>query len=91
MQFNKGPRSEGFPADAPSPKSSADAIIQRNSGTFGESPMTLGEAAIMTRKLAAEFIGTFMLVSSVCGAAPFSLPSAGLMTVAFSIGTAVLA
>jgi aquaporin Z len=52
--------------------------------------MTLGEAA-MTRKLAAEFIGTFMLVSSVCGAALFSLPSAGLMTVAFSIGTAVLA
>ena len=34
----------------------------------------------------AEFIGTFMLVSSVCGAALFSLPSAGLMTVAFSIG-----
>jgi aquaporin Z len=45
----------------------------------------------MTRKLVAEFIGTFMLVSAVCGAALFSLPSAGLMTVAFSIGTAVLA
>jgi aquaporin Z len=45
----------------------------------------------MTRKLAAEFIGTFMLVSSVCGAALFSAPSAGLMTVAFAIGTAVLA
>jgi aquaporin Z len=45
----------------------------------------------MSRKLAAEFIGTFMLVSSVCGAALFSAPSAGLMTVAFAIGTAVLA
>jgi aquaporin Z len=45
----------------------------------------------MTRKLIAEFIGTFMLVTSVCGAALFSVPSAGLMTVAFAIGTAVLA
>jgi aquaporin Z len=49
------------------------------------------EAAKMSRKLAAEFIGTFALVSSVCGAALFSLPSAGLMTVAFAIGAAVLA
>jgi aquaporin Z len=45
----------------------------------------------MTRKLVAEFIGTFMLVSSVCGAALFSAPSAGLLTVALAIGTAVLA
>ena len=45
----------------------------------------------MHRKLAAEFIGTFMLVSSVCGAALFSAPSAGLMTIAFAIGFAVLA
>jgi aquaporin Z len=45
----------------------------------------------MNRKLFAEFIGTFMLVSSVCGAALFSAPSAGLMTVAFAIGAAVLA
>jgi aquaporin Z len=45
----------------------------------------------MSRRLGAEFIGTFMLVSSVCGAALFSAPSAGLMTVAFAIGTAVLA
>src|SRR5262249_28427993 len=45
----------------------------------------------MTRKLIPEFIGTFMLVTSVCGAALFSVPSAGLMTVAFAIGTAVLA
>jgi aquaporin Z len=45
----------------------------------------------MHRKLAAEFIGTFMLVSAVCGAALFSAPSAGLMTVAFAIGFAVLA
>src|SRR5262249_44966249 len=49
------------------------------------------EAGTMTRKLIAEFIGTFMLVTSVCGAALFSVPSAGLMTVAFAIGTAVLA
>jgi aquaporin Z len=45
----------------------------------------------MQRKLAAEFIGTFMLVSSVCGAALFSAPSAGLIAVALSIGVAVLA
>jgi aquaporin Z len=45
----------------------------------------------MQRKLAAEFIGTFMLVSSVCGAALFSAPSVGFIAVALSIGTAVLA
>ena len=44
-----------------------------------------------TKKYAAEFIGTFALVSSVCGAALFSAPSAGLMTVAFAIGAIVLA
>jgi len=45
----------------------------------------------MQRKLAAEFLGTFMLVSSVCGAALFSAPSVGLIAVALSIGAAVLA
>ena len=45
----------------------------------------------MTKELGAEFIGTFMLVSSVCGAALFSAPSVGLIAVALSIGTAVLA
>jgi aquaporin Z len=45
----------------------------------------------MTKELAAEFIGTFMLVSSVCGAALFSAPSVGLIAIALSIGTAVLA
>ena len=45
----------------------------------------------MSRKLAAEFVGTFMLVSSVCGAALFSAPAAGLITVALAIGCAVLA
>jgi aquaporin Z len=44
-----------------------------------------------TRKYLAELIGTFALVSSVCGAALFSAPSAGLMTVAFALGTIVLA
>jgi len=43
------------------------------------------------KKYIAEFIGTFALVSSVCGAALFSAPSAGLMTVAFAIGAVVLA
>jgi aquaporin Z len=43
------------------------------------------------KKYAAELIGTFALVSSVCGAALFSAPSAGLMTVAFAIGAIVLA
>jgi hypothetical protein len=38
----------------------------------------------MQRELAAEFIGTFTLVSAVCGAALFSAPSAGLMAVAFA-------
>ena len=43
------------------------------------------------KKYAAEFVGTFALVSSVCGAALFSAPGAGLMTVAFAIGAIVLA
>jgi aquaporin Z len=45
----------------------------------------------MTKELGAEFIGTFMLVASVCGAALFSAPSVGLIAIALSIGTAVLA
>jgi aquaporin Z len=44
-----------------------------------------------TRRYAAELIGTFALVSSVCGAALFSAPSAGLITVAIAIGAIVLA
>ena len=44
-----------------------------------------------TRKYVAELIGTFALVSSVCGAALFSAPSAGLITVALAIGCIVLA
>jgi aquaporin Z len=43
------------------------------------------------KKYAAEFVGTFALVSSVCGAALFSAPSTGLITVALAIGTIVLA
>src|SRR5689334_3576968 len=43
------------------------------------------------RELAAEFIGTFTLVSAVCGAALFSAPSAGLVAVAFAVGLSVLA
>ncbi len=45
----------------------------------------------MTRELSAEFIGTFALVSAVCGAALFSAPSAGLIAVAFAVGLSVLA
>src|SRR5260370_2118461 len=45
----------------------------------------------MMKECGAEFVGTFMLVSSVCGAALFSAPSVGLIAVALSIGTAVLA
>jgi aquaporin Z len=45
----------------------------------------------LLKRLFAEFIGTFMLVSAVCGTALFSAPSAGLMTVAFAVGAAVLA
>jgi aquaporin Z len=50
-----------------------------------------GEDCDMTKELGAEFIGTFMLVSSVCGAALFSAPNVGFMAIAFSIGAAVLA
>src|SRR5260221_5885979 len=45
----------------------------------------------MTKGLGAEFIGTFMLVASVCGAALFSAPNVGFIAVALSIGAAVLA
>src|ERR1700755_3148427 len=45
----------------------------------------------MTRELTAEFIGTFTLVTAVCGAALFSAPSAGLIAVAFAVGLSVLA
>jgi aquaporin Z len=43
------------------------------------------------RNLTAEFIGTFTLVTAVCGAALFSAPSAGLVAVAFAVGLSVLA
>lgn len=43
------------------------------------------------RALGAEFIGTFTLVTAVCGAALFSAPSAGLVAVAFAVGLSVLA
>src|SRR5258708_37574740 len=43
------------------------------------------------KELAAELVGTFMLVSSVCGAALFSAPNVGFIAVALSIGAAVLA
>jgi aquaporin Z len=46
----------------------------------------------MSRELSAEFIGTFTLVTAVCGAALFSAPSGGgLVGVAFAVGLSVLA
>ena len=45
----------------------------------------------MIRELGAEFVGTFALVTAVCGAALFSAPSAGLVAVAFAVGLSVLA
>jgi aquaporin Z len=45
----------------------------------------------MTKQLGAEFIGTFTLVTAVCGAALFSAPVAGLVAVAFAVGLSVLA
>jgi aquaporin Z len=45
----------------------------------------------LDKKYIAECVGTFALVSSVCGAALFSAPSAGLITVAIAIGAIVLA
>jgi aquaporin Z len=43
------------------------------------------------KALFAEFLGTFTLVTAVCGAALFSAPSAGLVAVAFAVGLSVLA
>ncbi len=45
----------------------------------------------MMKELGAEFVGTFTLVTAVCGAALFSAPSAGLVAVAFAVGLSVLA
>jgi len=46
---------------------------------------------MILRALAAEFVGTFMLVASVLGAALFSFPIAGILGVALSIGFTVMA
>jgi aquaporin Z len=45
----------------------------------------------MSKEFGAEFMGTFALVSAVCGAALFSAPSAGLIAVALAVGLSVLA
>src|SRR5262249_62384718 len=49
------------------------------------------ETLSMQRELAAEFIGTFSLVSAVCGSALFSAPQAGLIAIAFAVGLSVMA
>jgi aquaporin Z len=51
----------------------------------------MGDFMSSQRELGAEFIGTFTLVTAVCGAALFSAPSAGLVAVAFAVGLSVLA
>src|SRR5262245_37539061 len=43
-----------------------------------------------SRALAAEALGTFALVSAICGATLFSAPSAGLVAVALAVGLAML-
>src|ERR1043166_3039933 len=55
------------------------------------SRMTGGSMASSARELGAEFVGTFALVTGVCGAALFSAPSAGLIAVAFAVGLSVMA
>lgn len=44
-----------------------------------------------SKALGAEFVGTFLLVSAVLGAALFSFPNAGILGVALSIGLTVMA
>lgn len=44
----------------------------------------------MQKELAAEFVGTFTLVTAVCGTALFSTPGAGLVAVAFAVGLSML-
>jgi len=50
----------------------------------------IGMQTMNPKALAAEFIGTFVLVAATCGSALFSAPSAGLLAVAFAIGLSVL-
>lgn len=46
----------------------------------------------MQKKLFAEFVGTFVLLTAVCGAALFSAPTGGgLLSVAFAVGLSVCA
>jgi aquaporin Z len=45
----------------------------------------------MQRELTAEFVGTFSLVSAVCGSALFSATMAGLVAIAFAVGLSVMA
>src|SRR2546421_2598152 len=57
---------------------------------FGHRRIHLG-GLMSPRELGAEFIGTFALVTGVCGAALFSAPSAGLVAGAFAVGLSVMA
>src|SRR4051794_10134954 len=57
---------------------------------FAAGPAVSMGGFMSARELGAEFIGTFTLVTAVCGAALFSAPSAGLVAVAFAVGLSVL-
>jgi aquaporin Z len=64
-------------------------LLKRHDATIERLPTLILEIS-MSRELGAEFIGTFTLVTAVCGAALFSAPSAGLVAVAFAVGLSVL-
>lgn len=51
----------------------------------------MGIIQMQMKALAAEFLGTFMLVASVLGAALFAFPNAGIIGVALSLGFTVMA
>jgi aquaporin Z len=50
-----------------------------------------GETLMHPRAIAAEAIGTFMLMASILGSAFYAFPNAGILGVAFSIGLTVMA
>jgi len=74
--------------EVPCPASARALLLQR--ARQAKHTQQMG-GLMRTKALAAEFIGTFMLVASVLGAALFSFPIAGIVGVALSIGFSVMA